>query len=221
MRIPAYILLKLSKNFKYYVPVLVFITIDLVLLALYIKNDAPHINERYDIESNNSFVEFYQYIKWLIIIGCLMLMAIMHQSKKMLVWMGVFFIFLLEDIFRIHETLGWIIFDVFGKYNSQISEKSATLLAVLVLGFILLIPIIWVYSYSDDKERSFSKKMVCLLFLFLFFAFGMDEVHQLSAIKSNHTWKFMIGIIEDGGELIAESIIAGFLCYRLLIFEKR
>ena len=193
-----------------------------MLLILYIKNysqDAFY-NQLYNIESNNSFVEFYQYVKWLIIIGCVIGMALLHKSRGMLIWTGIFIVFLLEDIFRIHEILGTLFFEILTENNQPISEKNATLLAVLFIGFILLMPVIWLYNQSSDKERRMSKKLVYLLVLFLFFAFGMDQIHQIPAIKNNSSWNFVVGIIEDGGELVTESVIVGFLCYSIATFKK-
>ncbi|MCH5686394.1 hypothetical protein LWM68_20305 [Niabella sp. W65] len=50
-----------------------------------------------------------------------------------------------------------------------------------------------------------------LLALFLFCAVVIDQAHRLAVVQYNWKYNVAFGLLEDGGELITESILTGYL----------
>jgi hypothetical protein len=141
----------------------------------------------------------------------LVMIAMVRQNKKYFAWVLVFLFLFLEDVFRIHQSLGHFFYNVFGMTSGQRGSKIMELFAAAFLGFIFIAPVAEAYKKGDDLFRKHSRMMFIWLALFLFFAVVIDQAHRLAIIQYNWKYNVVFGMLEDGGELITESILTGYL----------
>ena len=205
--------MKISKNLKYFIPLIVLLALDIMLVVFDVINFYhPFANsDRYDIETNDSYAEDFQNFKWIIMIIALSLIAMFRQQKRYLAWILVFLFLFLEDVFRIHQNLGLFLYDALGMTSGQRGGKIMELFAAAFLGFIFVAPLLQAYKTADAIFRKHSRALLLLLVLFLFCAVVIDQLHRLAVIQYNWKYNVVFGILEDGGELITESLLTGYL----------
>ena len=205
--------MKRSHNIQYFIPLFILLTIDIVLIILSVINFYhPFPDPKlYEIEVDDSYAEDFQNFKWIIMIIALIMIALFRREKKYIAWMLIFFFLFLEDVFRIHGALGHFFYDTFGMSSGQRGGKIMELFAAAFLGFIFLAPIFEAYKKGDALFRKHSKAMLILLALFLFCAIVLDQVHRLAIIQYNWKYNIILGTLEDGGEMITESLLTGYL----------
>ncbi|MFT4094977.1 MAG: hypothetical protein QM640_15205 [Niabella sp.] len=204
--------MKASKNLKYFIPLFILLGIDVYLIVMdainfYHPFPDPKL---FDIGVNESYAEDWQNFKWIIMIIALLLLALFRKEKRYFTWILVFVILFLEDVFRIHNIIADTLYDAF-QMNSQRGEKIMELFSALFLGFIFLTPVYLAYKSGDATFKKHSKATFILLLLFLFCAIVLDQLHRLSAVEYNWKYNIIFGMCEDGGELITESILTGYL----------
>ncbi|MFT3904190.1 MAG: hypothetical protein QM727_13525 [Niabella sp.] len=205
--------MKKSYNIKYYIPLFILLAIDIVLIVLSVINfyhPFPDPN-LYEIEVDDSYAEDFQNFKWIIMIIALTIIALFRKEKKYFTWVLVFFFLFLEDVFRIHGELGHFFYDMFGMNSGQRTGKIMELFAAAFLGVIFLGPVFVAYKKGDALFRKHSRTIFILLVLFLFCAIVLDQVHRLAIIQYDWKYNVVLGTLEDGGEMITESLLTGYL----------
>jgi hypothetical protein len=205
--------LKKLHNIKYFIPLFILLAIDIVLIVLNAINIYhPFPNPKlYAIEVDDSYAEDFQNFKWIIMIIALAMIAVFRKEKKYFAWILVFLFLFLEDVFRIHQSLGLFFYDAFGMTSGRRGGKIMELFSAAFLGFIFMAPVFEAYKKGDPIFRKQSKAMFILLALFLFCAIVLDQVHRLAMIQYNWKYSVILGTLEDGGELITESLLTGYL----------
>ncbi|MGI0484830.1 hypothetical protein ACN4EK_05275 [Pantanalinema rosaneae CENA516] len=207
---------KLSISFL--VPLL---ALDLAFILLHIAARMTHVvpNEpQFLITQDGGYAEQFQYVKLLLIVLGLGLLAIRQRSRIFFTWTGIFLYILLDDALELHERLGflleaaWQLPAIGGLRGQDLGE----LLVFASVGIISLISLVW--SYRTERQPATRRTSVYLFVLLLLFAvFGgvVDMVHMaVSAIASPLWLQRLFTILEDGGEMVMVSIIAAFV-YRL------
>lgn len=202
-----------AKNLKRYIPLFILLALDIILIVFDIINFyKPFPNpDLYDIETNDSYAEDFQNFKWIIMIMALVMISLFRKQWHYAAWILVFIFLFLEDVFRIHQALGTFFYSAFSMSSGQRGGKIMELFSALFLGFIFLTPAFKAYQKGDAIFKKHSKAMFVLLLMFLFCAIVIDQAHRLSIIKYNWKYNVVFGILEDGGELITESLLAGYL----------
>ncbi|GAB3418185.1 hypothetical protein [Niabella aquatica] len=205
--------MKKLHNIKYFIPLFILLAIDIVLIVLNVINFYhPFPDPRlYEIEVDDSYAEDFQNFKWIIMILALAMIALFRKEKKYFTWILVFIFLFLEDVFRIHGALGHFFYDVFGMTSGRRGGKIMELFAAAFLGFIFMAPVFEAYKKGDALFRKHSKAIFILLALFLFCAIVIDQVHRLAIVQYNWKYNVILGTLEDGGELITESLLTGYL----------
>ncbi len=214
--------MKFSKHIAYFIPLALLLITDLVLIVLDIRNFYhPFPNpDLYDIETNDSYAEDFQNLKWIVMMMALAIIAMLRQEKKYFAWILVILFLFLEDVFRIHQALGHFFYSIFGMTTGQRGGKIMELFAAAFLGFIFMAPVFEAYKRGDALFKKHSKVIFILLGLFLFFAIIIDQTHRLAMIQYNWKYNVVFGLLEDGGELITESLLAGYLIFIALQQKK-
>ncbi|MFV0606447.1 MAG: hypothetical protein ACK5NK_11465 [Niabella sp.] len=204
-----------AKHLKQYYPLFSLLAVDTTLIILDIVNFYHPFKESklFQIETNDSYAEDFQHLKWIIIIISLLTLALLRSNWRYLSWVLVFAFLFLEDVFRIHVILTDIFYHGLGLDGGQRLEKITEIGTALFLGFIFLSPVLIAYQKGNALFRKHSKAIFILLLLFLFCAIFLDQIHRLSFIGRNWKYNVFIGILEDGGELITESLLTGYIIY--------
>ncbi|MFS4468979.1 hypothetical protein [Maribacter sp. 2210JD10-5] len=172
------------------------------------------------ITVDQSIPEFFQYVKYLLII--VLLIKIIHAAKRFqfISWAFFFLILFVDDSIGIHENAGIFLSEKFN-FNSMFglrAEDIGELLYTGLIGFIIIIAFVASFLKGDKMFKRNSIDLSILIFFFLLFGVGFDMLHQI--LSSSSKLNFLFGMIEDGGEMIMMSIILWYIYHLSLTYKK-
>lgn len=180
---------------------------DLIFIALYALYGFDVVHDpKFGIIEDWSYGEVFQYIKELWIAALLACMAVRHRSLLCVAW-GVLFLYLLaDDAAQLHERLGRII-STKAEYQPRFGLRGqdfGELTVVAIAGVTLLSAIGVTHLRANDAEKRLSRALAALLALLVFFGVAIDMVPHVE-----EPWFIAkgVGVVEDGGEMVAMSII--------------
>lgn len=158
----------------------------------------------YSIEQDRGYAEIFQYIKFFWIV--LLLGALTLTTREWIygVWMLLYLYLLGDDASQFHERGGYFITaelayqPKWGLRAQDFGELSMTLIAFTLFSLLA----IKAYLAASAVTRRAIKGYAALLVLLAFFGVAMDMLHVIAGGDSN----LMMGVLEDGGELIAASL---------------
>lgn len=186
---------------------------DLIYIAVHCINtfalNTP--NSLLDIHKDGGFAEMYQYLKFIWIVGLLFLVARRNRAWRYLVWVGFFVYLLVDDSSMLHERLGRLIaanlnfLPPLGLRLQDIGELVVSAIA----GILFLIPLVLAYRDGSQVFRKTSQDLTLLILLLIFFGVVVDMVHM--AVNLGWTVGFILGVIEDGGEMLSVSLLAWYV----------
>jgi hypothetical protein len=159
-----------------------------------------------------AYGEMFQYIKGLWVVMLLLLLA-RDKSRFMYVSWSILFLYLMvDDCLGIHERLGIFIADRL-EFHSRFGLRPQDFgeLVVLVLFVTPCLAIVGAAHYlSGTAARKISRHLFAMLALLVFFGVAVDMVP--AAVKhGHHVLCPMVGVVEDGGEMLVMSFICRFL----------
>lgn len=188
---------------------------DIAFIAIHVANAVAKIsgsgNEMFGIDTDGGYPEIYQYLKFFWLAFLLTRLATERREKSYLAWALLFTYLLLDDSLEIHESVGSLVAanlnfaPPFGLRLQDLGE-----LAVSAISGIILLPLL-VLAYKNGSAifRRFSEDMAILFAILLVFGVGGDMLH--SAIKLGREVGFILGTLEDGGEMLAVSLILWYV----------
>ena len=121
---------------------------------------------------------------------------------------------LLDDALQIHERGGTLVAARLGLMHAfRLRGKDFGELAVSAAAGILLLPLlIWAYRSGSQMFRKVSQDLILLILVLVFFGVVIDMVGI--AIQAGKGVGFIMGVIEEGGEMIAVSLILWYVFLR-------
>lgn len=132
------------------------------------------------------------------------------QLTVYLAWAVTFVTIGLDDFMEIHENLGLKVAravdlpEVAGLRGQDLGE----LLVWAALGLPLLVAVLWCLRTADARARRDSVTFLLLIGVLVFFAAGLDALHMAGSDDPTTMWDVTAtGVIEDGGELLALSLL--------------
>lgn len=175
-------------------------------LALTVLSNYPllllHVDQGYP--------EFFQYIKELWIVGLLLSLTIRTKAVGYSVWALLFLYLLIDDSLRIHETYGEFIAArlEFTPFLGLRAKDFGELAVSATAGgfFITLLALFYLNGSAAFKQTS--RHLLLLLFALALFGIFFDMVHL--ATMGRWTFSYLLGIVEDGGEMIVMSVMAWY-----------
>ena len=191
---------------------LVLLVIDLAFIFLHflLLTDAFE-NTLFSLERDRGYPEVYQYLK---IFSIVILLHFLFAKTKVIgygMWSLLFLYLLLDDAFSIHETLGGFIATTLalapaaGLRAQDFGELAVSLIAATVF----LIPIAWFYARGLGAFKEATKQLLWLLVALAFFGIFVDMLHV--AIDMGWKVRFLLGVVEDGGEMLVVSLMAWYV----------
>jgi hypothetical protein len=205
-------MIKLSNNDSHEVLFLVIAT-DLLFIILHLLHVySPYFTDsRFSLEIDRSFSEVFQYVKqyWIALIFCWL--SILKFERSYLVWALLFGYLLLDDALMLHEVLGKRVAKYL-QYHSMFKLRARDLgeLTVNALaGMAFLLAIVGAYCWGTEEFRGVSKRLMLVLFLLVFFGVVDDMVHV--TLPSASIPYQLLGVIEDGGEMVVMSVIGWYV----------
>jgi hypothetical protein len=181
----------------------------------------------WDIEADTGYPETFQYLKWAAATLLLLILAWKRRATIYTVWAALFLYLLLDDSQSIHERSGgWLSrrlnLDEFEEVYRQHFEYfflqahdfgelifAAAVAATIAVALYFSWP-----GIKAKRERSVTKWLVGWVFLFAFFAVGVDMLHVMA-------WEIyppaidLLLVVEDGGEMICASLLVAGLTFEL------
>ena len=192
---------------------LVILCIDILFILLSFIDRFTALNFSYFlVNRDNLFAENFQYLKYIGISMLSFLLATKRKASQFFVFMIIPIYLYLDDQNRLHETFGNKIASLFTEGNPRdiflISnvrfQDIGSVLYMSFVAFILLIIFLICFKLSKPSEKYFLKNILNYFFIFGFFAVIVDLIERF--FKGNI--QILLGIFEDGGEMIAISFIA-------------
>jgi len=193
--------------------VVIHISVCLVYYLGYIENFGDY--NFLVLTQDKSFAEIFQYFKYALFIGITIYLIIKEKSYAYISWILLFLFMLLDDSLSLHEFAGEYLA---GKYNFQPKfELRAVdfgeLIFMALAGLIVLFTLGMTYFKSGAVFRKRTHSILFLLGFLVLFGVGFDMLHEI--LGENLKVGFVIGLIEDGGEMIIVTIMVCYV-YQLL-----
>lgn len=183
----------LSKNIKYFLPLFALLIIDIVLTNLS------------GAAENDSRLEKFSYLKWIMMIMATALIALSTQEKKYFTWILALVFLFVESIYSIHSYLGTFFYYTFGMTTGDKGEKIMNLFAIVFLGFIFMAPALEANKRGDSIFKAHSKIFLILSALFLCCTIAISQIDFLAVYSDR------IPAILGYAKLFTESLLAGYL----------
>lgn len=160
---------------------------------------------------DRGYPEFYQYVKVFWIILLLVMTGVTTRTAGYAAWVLLFVYLLLDDALQLHENLGVQLAASFG-FVPLVGLRTQDLgeLAVsAVSGTLLLGLISGSYLRGADPFRQASRRLLLLVLVVVFFGVFVDMLHMM--LNTGPTMDLVFEVIEDGGELVAMSVVAWYV----------
>ena len=192
---------------------MLLVSVDLVFITLHFVRCATSLlsSSLFSLTKDHSYPEIFQYIKefWIIIL----ILSIFVKTKESgyIAWAMLFTYMLCDDALLIHEQVGYITANnldftpLFGLRLQDFGELAST-----AISMILLLTLICVfYMRGSTMFKKITRDLLILLSVIAFFGVFIDMVHVV--VKLGWKVSFIIGVIEEGGEMIAVSMTAWYV----------
>lgn len=188
---------------------------DIAFIAIHIGNAVAKLsgsgNDMLSIETDGGYPEIYQYLKFFWLAVLLTRLSAKRRETSYLAWALLFTYLLLDDSLAIHERIGSLIAanlnfaPPLGLRLQDLGELAVSATA----GIILLPLLVLAYKNGSAMFRRFSQDMAILFSILLLFGVGVDMLH--SAIKLGREVGFILGTLEDSGEMLAVSLMLWYV----------
>ncbi len=194
---------------------MLLILADLAFIAVHVVSNTMSLEflsgDLFSIARDHGYAEFFQYVKefWII----LLTLSVFSKTREMgyIAWAIVWAYLLLDDSLRIHENLGAImayklnLVPTLGLRAQDLGELVVTATSLTFLSILIGI----YYSQGSSMFRKISGDFLLLLATIAFFGVFVDMADI--AIKLGSTVKSLLVVVEDGGEMMAISMLAWYI----------
>jgi hypothetical protein len=190
---------------------------DLLLIGLHVLWGYDHWI--WNMEDETGLSERFQHLKWAVAAVLLLILFMRRRAMIYAAWALVFAYFAIDDSIRLHERVGsWLVRvldlrsfeDIYLEHFSYFylrAQEFGELIVAASLGLIIVAILYIAWPRPDAiREKTVAKRLIAWLLLFALFAVGFDMLHTM-------VWEIyppaieLIGVIEDGGEMICASIL--------------
>ena len=189
------------------------VSADLVFIALhFLWGFTPLLSDDlYSITRDRGYPEIYQYVKEFWIIILILSVYVKTEEIGYISWAMLFTYLLCDDAISIHEQVGSIVannLDFTPFFGLRLQDFGE--LAITAISMVLLLALIcFFYLRGSSMFKNITRDLLVFLLVIAFFGVFVDMVH--SAVKLGWKVSFILGIVEDGGEMIAISMVAWYV----------
>lgn len=190
------------------------ITIDLgfILIHLILALSNARV-DLLNVSQDGGLPEIFQYVKFTIILFIIIYLIFQKKRKFFFCWFVLFLVMLLDDSLKLHEISGkfLVIYLDIQPFMGLDSVNYGELLYAFIAGIVILPLMVYCYIAGDRTYRKSFLDLVLLLSILLFFGIFIDALH--SYFWYVYPLGGIFGLIEDGGEMIALSLIAWYFLF--------
>jgi hypothetical protein len=207
--------LKLNINRGYNTLVVLLISADILLIILYIVHSfsgyTGFLQSQWFSFQDRGFAESYTYVKEYWIVLLLFVLCVKKSRWIYALWALFYGYILIDDSFRLHETLGRMVSTNFS-FAPMMGLRPGDLGELIVyvcVGLVFLIPIGVAY-YRSDRETKLNTRVFLVILAFLVFCGVVLDI-ACNMVKGGKVLNVIGGILENGGEMIAVSAMLLFV----------
>jgi hypothetical protein len=176
--------------------------------------DLGFSGRRFSLYRDRGFAELFQYTKILAIVLLLAGIAL-RAGYRYLIWCSLFFYFLLDDALQLHERLGAAVaagleFPPAFQLRAQ-DLGELTVVAGVGVPFAVLLALVW--WRADESFRRDSRELALLVGGLAVVGVVLDMLNMMLRVP---LLAGLIGVLEDGGEMVMMSLICWYT-YRLFL----
>jgi hypothetical protein len=191
---------------------LVLLLADLAFITVHMfRRLSPYLADpMFDIETDRGYAEMYQYLKYVGMILIFACLCIKGKTLLFLPWALLFAYFVADDALQMHELVGRWIGEMipFRPPFRLRKDDLGELVVTMTAGLVLMPSFAAAYYFGSRPARKIFHDLFLLMGLLLAFAVGVDMVH--SAYSGSPRIELYLGLIEDGGEMVAVSLFAWY-----------
>jgi hypothetical protein len=201
---------------------LIFIIIHIITCFLYFIGKIENFGD-YNflvLTQDESFAEIFQYLKYISVLFITAYIFYINKGYSYLSWALLFLFFLLDDSLSLHENVGEFLVNEFN-FKPMFGLRAVDfgeLIFVGIVGLFLLLSFVLAYFKGTTMFRKRTIDLFVLLAFMIFFGIGFDMLHEI--LGENLKVGFVIGLIEDGGEMVVMTLIVWYV-YQLIISDKK
>ncbi len=172
----------------------------------------------FNFDKEYSLPSLYHYL--LLAICCYGFYRLMQLERAYDVWFFAFAYLLVDDMTTLHETAGWLL----GKYVIPsplwfFSKRALGEISYLaVVGGLLGILLVKRFFAASAEVRKQFIIFACLIVLFALFGVLVDSIHEQTC-SPRGLLCLLVGILEDGGEILVTIMIVHQIRQLLLVNE--
>ncbi len=200
-------------------PILIaLLVVDAMLISGDLLRHAGVLHDvRFAVTAERGFGEWFQYLK----AGTIALLLIRARRTIPVAWWwaGLFVYLLLDDAFAVHEAFGRFIAGVvtLPAVGAVRPSQLGELLLFAAVGLVFAGALAALVRRGDAASRTLTLKLGLPFAALVFFGVFVDVVHSFLADPS---YRYAVGVIEDGGEMLAMSVLVA-VAYSLRPIDRR
>lgn len=205
--------------------------VDAVLLAIFITYNVLGLNHgdgliaeqfwRFDIGLDLSFSENFGFFKWTAIMVFMLASFLKKPNATSVFIFAVFAILLADDSKQLHEHAGRFLRE--GVFEQVIADPHAAQTIGELVYFagqgVVVVALLWLaYRFGSPEQRLYVLRFSASIFGLIICGVGFDAIHS---VFEGAPLSWLLGLIEDGGEIIFASIACGYgFSYLLAQFQS-
>lgn len=202
-----------------WVIVFLLLSADLALITLHAFNSLTlwWENPMLNIEKDHGYAESFQYLKYFWAGILCVLLTVKTKAWQFLAWAFLFGYLLADDSLAIHEQVGGAValhlnfIPPWGLRTQDVGE----LISAFGTAMVLCLPLALAYFRGSPLFKLVSIHLAQLVVMLACFGVLVDMLHM--TVQSGWRLKFVLALVEDGGEMIAASALLTYtylLCMR-------
>ena len=188
-----------------------FIGVHLVSGLRVLVGTADAVPRLWHLGTEWSLPEMFNYTKWLGLVSVLGIAACRLGSLLLSVLALFFLVMLLDDSLQIHERTGEFTVAQLGSVlpGERLNRAVAGMVFWLLLGVTLVPVIVFLWWWADDWLARLVLPMAVLFVGFVVCGVAFDFLHS---VLPHGAVGELVGVLEDGGEMIFASALLAYAC---------
>jgi hypothetical protein len=164
------------------------------------------------LDTDGGYPEVYQYAKFAFMAGVCTILAA-RSTQRFLVWSAVFLFLLVDDMATVHELAGERLGEVLDLERVPVLAGSAAgeLVFMAAAGLTALVVVASLALTGSRRFRLISADLVLLVGVVALFGIALDGLHAAVDPDDDQLVSYFFEFAEDGGEMIATSILAAYV----------
>jgi hypothetical protein len=164
----------------------------------------------FSLKVDGGYGDVFQYVKWFWIALMLFGLFVEIRHAAFFGWAFFFGYLLIDDSCQLHEKLGTLIaqrFELNPVFNLKAQDLGELTVGIFTASIFFLL-LGGAYLFSTMEVKKVSKRLVSLVAAIVFFGVGADMLHSITYSTSIGAF---FGILEDGGEMLAASVVCWYV----------